>query len=296
MKRSTGCLADRVEQDLRAFDVRRHELRRAGLDRLLHVRLGGGVDDHVHFRDDLADEIRVADVAVHERVALVRRDRREVVHAARVGERVEGDDLVRRRLQDVADEVRRDESRAAGDENAFRLHGPEAYDVTRLSCRDELRRPLHPAQRLHVGRRHADEPPASHRLLRALHARRRGQAEVGPGAGPSVLADYARGKYRRHEAVLALALPGQAFRERPGIDAVGFKLMYSQLSTDQQAAHARAVAEARPDHPPDPPERARRRPLEGGRAPRGRVGCTHAKARTSSRCASISTRTRCCGG
>ena len=118
--------ADRVEQDLRAFDVRGHELGRAGLDRLLHVRLGGCVHDHVHFRDDLADEIGVADVAVHERVPLVRRDRGEVVHAARVGERVEGDDLVRGRLQDVADEVRRDESRAAGDEYALRLHGPQA--------------------------------------------------------------------------------------------------------------------------------------------------------------------------
>ena len=73
MKRSTGCLADRVEQDLRALDVRRHELRRAGLDRLLDVRLGRRVDDHVHLRHDLADEVGVADVAVHERVPLVRR-------------------------------------------------------------------------------------------------------------------------------------------------------------------------------------------------------------------------------
>ena len=102
------------------------------------MRLGGGVDDHVHFRDDLANEIRVADVAVHERVPLVRGDRGEVVHAARVGERVEGDDLVRRRLEDVAHEVGRDESRAAGDEYAFRLHGPEAYRATRLSGRDQF--------------------------------------------------------------------------------------------------------------------------------------------------------------
>ena len=77
-----GLLADRVEQDLRALDVRRHELGRAGLDRLLDVRLGRGVHDHVHIGDDLAHEIRVANVAVHERVALVRRDRGEVVHAS----------------------------------------------------------------------------------------------------------------------------------------------------------------------------------------------------------------------
>jgi hypothetical protein len=122
-----GLRADRVEQDLRAFDVRRHELGRAGLDRLLDVRLGRGVDDHVHLGHDLAHEVGIANVAVDERMALVTAHRREVVHAPCVGESVEGDDLVRSRLQDVAHEVRRDEPRAAGDENALGLHGPEAY-------------------------------------------------------------------------------------------------------------------------------------------------------------------------
>ena len=57
-------LADRVEQDLRALDVGRDELARAFLDRLLDVRLGGRVHDHVDVRDDLAHELGVADVAL----------------------------------------------------------------------------------------------------------------------------------------------------------------------------------------------------------------------------------------
>ena len=137
MKRSTGCLPDRVEQDLRAFDVRRHELGGALVDRLLHVRLGRRVDDHVDVGHDLADEIHVANVAMHEGVPLVRRDQREVVHAPRVSERVEGDDLERGRLQDVADEVRRDESRPAGDQNSLgSRHGSEAYPSPGSRSRD----------------------------------------------------------------------------------------------------------------------------------------------------------------
>ena len=54
MKRSTGVSPDRVEQDLRALDVRRHELGGAVDDRLLDVRLGGRVHDHVDAADDLA--------------------------------------------------------------------------------------------------------------------------------------------------------------------------------------------------------------------------------------------------
>ena len=58
----------------------------------------------------------------------MRRDQREVVHAPRVGERVKRDDLERGRLQDVADEVQRDESRPAGDQYSLRSrHGSEAY-------------------------------------------------------------------------------------------------------------------------------------------------------------------------
>ena len=109
--------ADRVEQDLRPLDVRRHELGRALGDRLLDVRLGCGVDDHVDLGDDVGDELRVSDVAVDERQPLVRHHVGEVLEVAGVGERVERDDLVRRRRQQMADDVRRDEPGAAGDES-----------------------------------------------------------------------------------------------------------------------------------------------------------------------------------
>ena len=98
MNRSTGRAADRVEQDLGALDVRRHELGRAFLDRLLDVRLGRRVDDHVDAGDELGHERDVADVAVHEREALVAHHVREVLEVAGVGERVERDHLVPRVL------------------------------------------------------------------------------------------------------------------------------------------------------------------------------------------------------
>ena len=49
-----GDLPDRVEQDLRALDVRHHELRRALANRLLDVRLGRRVDDHIDARNEPA--------------------------------------------------------------------------------------------------------------------------------------------------------------------------------------------------------------------------------------------------
>ena len=108
MKRSTG-VARIASSRICVLDVRRHELGRALLDRLLDVRLGGGVHDHVHLGHDLAHELGVADVAVHEREALVREHLLEVVQVARVRERVERHDLARRRVQQVPDDVRRDE-------------------------------------------------------------------------------------------------------------------------------------------------------------------------------------------
>ncbi len=120
-------LADRVQQDLGALDVGGHELGGALLDRLLDVRLGGGVDDHVHLRDHVADELAIADVAVHEREARVRHQVGEVLEITCVGERVERDDLVRRRLEQVADEGRGDEPRAAGDEYALLAHATGRY-------------------------------------------------------------------------------------------------------------------------------------------------------------------------
>src|SRR5207244_3497060 len=92
-------------------------------NRLLDMRLGGGVDDHVHLGRDLAHELGVADVAVDEREPLVRDHLREVLEVARVRECVERDDLVRGRREQVADHVRGDEAGAARDQHASAPHG-----------------------------------------------------------------------------------------------------------------------------------------------------------------------------
>src|SRR5215470_13922728 len=91
---------------------------RVGLDeRAVDVRLGREVHDRVGAAEDVTDERRIADVALHERVAPVARDVREIGRISRVRELVEIDDAVVRVLaQDVADEVAPDEARAAGDD------------------------------------------------------------------------------------------------------------------------------------------------------------------------------------
>jgi hypothetical protein len=112
-----GRAPDRVEEDLRPLHVGRDELGGALLDRLLDVRLGGRVHDHVHVRHDLADEVRVADVAVDEGQPLVPDHVGEVVHVARVRQRIERDDVVRGRREQVAHEVGGDEPGAPGDQH-----------------------------------------------------------------------------------------------------------------------------------------------------------------------------------
>ena len=59
-----------------------------------------------------------------------------------------------------------------------------------------------------------------------------GPPEVGREAGPPLLADVHRrqGRRPRCSPVLAVALPRPSARGAAGIDAVGFKLMYSQLT------------------------------------------------------------------
>jgi hypothetical protein len=91
------------------------------------VRLGRGVHDHVHLGHGLPHQLGVADVAVDEREPLVGHHVGEVLDVARVRERVERDDLVRRLREQVADEVGRDEPGAAGNENSLGHHGAEAY-------------------------------------------------------------------------------------------------------------------------------------------------------------------------
>ena len=124
-----GTRPDRVEEDLRPLDVRRHELGRAVADRLLDVGLRRGIHDHVDPADDLVHQAGVADVAVDELESRMAHHVGEVLDARCIRERVERDHLVRRVLEQVPDEVRRDEPGAAGDEHATHRGTPIAVDV-----------------------------------------------------------------------------------------------------------------------------------------------------------------------
>ena len=107
-----------VEQHLGTLDVRRHELARAVEDRLLDVRLGRGVDDHIDALDDLLDVGGIADVALDEREALVPEQVGDVGRVAGIGERVHDHDLVIGGAQQMPAEVGTDEPGTAGDEHA----------------------------------------------------------------------------------------------------------------------------------------------------------------------------------
>ena len=107
-------LADRLEDRVRADQVRLDERLRV-VQRVVHVRLGREVHDHVALADQAVDERRVADVAVHELDLVL--DRLQALAVARVGQGVEHDHLVLRVVAHrVVDEVRADEAGGAGDE------------------------------------------------------------------------------------------------------------------------------------------------------------------------------------
>ena len=170
-----------------------------------------------------------------ERVPLVPAHGCEVVHAARVGESVEGDDLVRRRLEDVAHEVRGDEPRAAGDENAFRLHGPEAYP-TPLGSSPVTRFVVLSTQR--SGSTWVVDMLTSHPRVVAYSELFMHGGQGTPKVGGSekdlpywqtFIADKAAAAVS-HARTSSGATSARRWTERPGVDAVGFKLMYSQLT------------------------------------------------------------------
>ena len=87
-------LARRLEQELRAEDVRPREQARID-DREAVVRLGREVDDDVDLvlEEDVLDEVDVRDVRLDERNPLLRA--LEVGAVARVGQEVERDDASR---------------------------------------------------------------------------------------------------------------------------------------------------------------------------------------------------------
>ena len=131
MKRSTGGPADRVEEDLRPLDVRRHEL-----DAPSWTIDFSTWDSAAAFtitstsRTTSRDERPVPDIAVDEGQPLVSHHVGDVVDVPRVGQRVERDDVVRGRVEEIADEARRDEPGAAGHEDAL-AHGRRLYPRAR---------------------------------------------------------------------------------------------------------------------------------------------------------------------
>jgi len=88
-----------VEEAECADDVGLDE-RLGGIDRAVDVRLGREVHDRVDLvlREEAGDEFRVADAAVGENIARVRREVCEIRRVAGVGERVEVDDSPQKRI------------------------------------------------------------------------------------------------------------------------------------------------------------------------------------------------------
>ena len=141
-------LAGSLQQRLRAQDVGAEEASRVEHGETV-VRLGGEVDDHV---DRLplqhrSHDVGVADVCLHERDPGF--DVGEVRAIPRVREQVEGDHVIGRvRAGPVTHEVRTDESRGAGDQDAhahplsaLRLTAPAYGSGSREAALSTPRRP-----------------------------------------------------------------------------------------------------------------------------------------------------------
>ncbi len=108
----------RVEQPERRDDVGLDE-RGGAVDRPVDVRLGGEVDDRARpvLAQQRGHERGVADVAAHEDMPAVLRERREVAEVACVREQVEIDDGLAGRGKPIEHEVGADEAGAAGHED-----------------------------------------------------------------------------------------------------------------------------------------------------------------------------------
>ena len=105
-----------LEQHLRAAELRAAEVLGAQ-DRAVDVCLGREVDDRLAAGGCARDVVRLRDVAVVELDVAG-----QVRAVARVGQLVEHDDLVACAQQPLR-EMRADEARAAGDEDAHRRQG-----------------------------------------------------------------------------------------------------------------------------------------------------------------------------
>ena len=112
-------------------------------ERAVDVRLGGEVDYRVSLGRERVDELRVADVALHEPIAGLAFELDEVGQIARVGQLVQHGDLdVRARGADQPNEVRADETCCPGDQQPAErtsrhlMEGPEvqSYPIFGSSC------------------------------------------------------------------------------------------------------------------------------------------------------------------
>ena len=112
--------ADGLQQAEGALHVGAQERLRVG-DGVVVVALGGVVDDRVVARDDPVQQIRVADVA-HDELHAVRRQPRDVLGVAGVGQLVQdGDVHPGVVVHDVVHEVAADEAAAARDDDVLRF-------------------------------------------------------------------------------------------------------------------------------------------------------------------------------
>ena len=117
-----------LEQCPGADHVRLHELGRPG-DRAVDVALGGEVHDGARAMrgEQVPDPLALADVALHETVPRVVAHRVQIAGVAGVGQLVEVDDRLARRLDGRDDEIRADEPGPAGDEE----HGADYPELPR---------------------------------------------------------------------------------------------------------------------------------------------------------------------
>ena len=88
------------------------------------MALGGVVHDGVVARDDAVQQIGVADVA-HDELNAVRRQARDVLGVAGVGQLVQDGDVdARVAVHDIVDKVAADEAAAARDDDVLRFEKP----------------------------------------------------------------------------------------------------------------------------------------------------------------------------